>query len=229
MSFWLRNIVLAGILIVLAYLLFDNQEALFSIAEQGAEESSAILTSEASDDATQSPVKKPKQKATSKKSNNAAADGLSRFYASINPDMNTKGPRIRNNVVFLPDPSGNLVKILEARKMVTRPYRKSWQGNTESRAFRTGQTILQKLSEYANQEGLEIIWWLNRDFIIKGPFRIEKNILETSFQLGRSVEGHFENGIKVFFCYRHRTLVFIDVPIDYLTAECKMLQSKSGY
>ncbi len=32
MSFWLRNIVLASILIVLAYLLFDNQEALFSMA-----------------------------------------------------------------------------------------------------------------------------------------------------------------------------------------------------
>jgi hypothetical protein len=227
MSFWLRNIVLAAILIVLAYLLFDNQEALFSMAEQGAEEGSDLIAGDSS--STQSPVKNPTPKTSNKKSSNAAADGLSRFYASINPDMSSKGPKVRNNIVFLPDPSGNLVKILEARKMVTRPYRKSWHGNVESRAFRTGQTILQKLTEYANQEGLEIIWWLNRDFIIKGPFRIEKNILETSFQLGRSVEGHFENGIKVFFCYRHRTLVFIDDPIDYLTAECTILQSKSGY
>jgi len=227
MSFWLRNIVLASILIVLAYLLFDNQEALFSMAEQGAEEGSVLLASDGS--STQSPVNKPIKKASSKKSSNAAADGLSRFYASINPDMNSKGPKIRNNIVFLPDPSGNLIKILEARKMITRPYRKSWEGNTESRPFRKGHTILQKLTEYANNEGLEIIWWLNRDFVIKDPFRIEKNILETSFQLGRSVEGHFENGIKVFFCYRHRALVFIDEPIDYLTDECKMLHSKSGY
>jgi len=227
MSFWLRNIILASILIVLAYLLFDNQEALFSMAEQSAEEGSALLASD--DSSKPSSEIEPKKRASIKKSNNAAADGLSRFYASINPDMNSKGPRIRNNVVFLPDPPGNLVNILEARKLVTRPYRKSWQGNTESRPFRKGHTILQKLTEYANQEGLEIIWWLNRDFIIKDPFRIEKNILETSFQLGRSVEGHFENGVNIFFCYRHRALVFIDEPIDYLTDECKVLQSKSGY
>jgi len=225
MNFWLRNIALAGILLVLAYLLFDNQNALFSIAEQGAEEGSALISDVTSE--TTAPAKPTKF--TKKKSTNAAADGLSRFYASINPDMNSKGPKIRNNIVFLPDPSGNLVKILEARKMVTRPYRKSWQGNVEARPFRTGQTILQKLTEYANTEGLEIIWWLNRDFIIKDPFRIEKNILETSFQLGRSVEGHFENGLKVYFCYRHRAIVFIDEPIDYLTDECTMLQSKSGY
>ncbi|MCJ8320711.1 MAG: toxin co-regulated pilus biosynthesis Q family protein [Colwellia sp.] len=227
MSFWLRNIVLASILIVLAYLLFDNQEALFSMAEQGAEEGSALLASDKS--SVQTSEKKPIEKASIKKSGNAAADGLSRFYASINPDMNSKGPKIRNNIVFLPDPSGNLIKILEARKMITRPYRKSWQGNTESRPFRKGHTILQKLTEYANQEGLEIIWWLNRDFVIKDPFRIEENILDTSFQLGRSVAGHFENGIAVFFCYRHRALVFIDEPIDYLTDECSILQSKSGY
>ncbi len=223
MNFWLRNIVLAGILLILAYLLFDNQDALFSIAEQSAEDGSALISDGNSAD------KAKTSKLTSKKSTNAAAEGLSRFYASINPDMNSKGPKIRNNVVYLPDPSGNLVKILEARKMVTRPYRKSWQGSVESRPFRKGHTILQKLTEYANTEGLEIIWWLNRDFVIKDPFRIEKSILETSYQLGRSVEGHFENGVKVFFCYRHRTLVFIDEPIDYLTDECTLLKSKSGY
>lgn len=225
MNFWLRNIALSGILLVLAYLLFDNQEALFSIAEQGAEEGSALIS-----DVTPETTAPPKPTTfTKKKSTNAAADGLSRFYASINPDMTAKGPKIRNNIVFLPDPSGNLVKILEARRMVTRPYRKGWQGNVESRPFRKGQTMLQKLTEYANSEGLEIIWWLNRDFIIKDPFRIEKNILETSYQLGRSVEGHFENGVKVFFCYRHRALIFIDESIDYLTDECILLKSKSGY
>ena len=220
MNFWLRNIILAAILIVLGYLLFDNRDVLFSLAEQSAEEGTALLSSD--EPATKGITTQPK-------SNNAAADGLSRFYASINPDMNTKGPKIRNNIVFLPEPSGDLVKILEAKKMVTRPYRRSWEGNIESRPFRKGQTLLQKLTEYADKEGLDIIWWLNRDFVIKDPFRVEKNILETSFQLGRTVAGHFENGLNVFFCYRHRTLVFIDEPIDYLTEECQMLQSKNGY
>jgi hypothetical protein len=223
MNFWLKHITLLVLLAVLAYLLLDNREVLSSIVKQATEKNSSLISDNNSDAISILP------NVSLEKSTNAAADGLSRFYASINPDINTKGPRTRNNVVYLPTPSGNLMNRLEAKKTVTRPYQKSWQGNVKSRPFRTGFTILQKLTEYASSEGIEIIWWLNRDFIIKDPFRIEKNILETSFQLGRSVEGHFKNGLNVFFCYRQRTIVFIDEPIAYLNDECLMLESKSGY
>ena len=223
MNFRLKHITLLGLLAAIAYLLLDNRELMFSIVNQPTEKNSPLISDKNAKDISILP------NVSLKKSTNPAADGLSRFYASINPDINTKGPRTRNNVVYLPAPAGNLVTILEAKKTVTRPYQKSWQGDVKSRPFRTGFTILQKLTDYASNEGIEIIWWLNRDFIVKDPFRIEKNILETSFQLGRSVEGHFKNGLHVYFCYRQRTIVFIDEPTAYLNDECSMLESKSGY
>ena len=83
------------------------------------------------------------------KSKNAAAEGLSRFYANLHGSDNEDGPQIRNNVVYLSDPDGDIIELLEARRLVTRPLRKNWKSPVESRPFRKGQTLLQKLSEYA--------------------------------------------------------------------------------
>ncbi len=217
MKFWLRNIILIVILAALAYLFYLNKDLLLSFDEQVMVDDTAI---------TEDGVSPKKKK---KKSTNAAAEGLSRFYASINPSMNKKGPKIKNNVVYLPEPQGDLINILEARRMVTRPYRKNWRGSIQSRPFRQGETLFQKLSEFASQEGLELIWWLNRDFIVKDPFRINKNILATSFQVGKAVEGHFQNGMSIYFCYQHRALVMIEDTHDYLNRECQPLRSRKDF
>jgi len=117
-----------------------------------------------------------------------------------------------------------LVKILQAREMVVRPYRKNWRGTKSSRPFRKGETLYQKLAEYSSGDGLEVIWWLNKDFIVKDPFRIDKNILKTAKQIGQAVAGHFQEGINSYFCYRQRTLVFINEPLKYLEEECILLK-----
>ena len=242
MGFWIRNIFFAVILIGLAYTFFANQDLLLSL--------SASIEQEASTKTVEfkkvTPKPTPKTNTTSatgttniakniqyqqsKKSTNAAAEGLSNFYAKIyGDDIGNKGPKIQNNIIFLPDPDGNLVEILQAREMVVRPYRKGWQGTTASRPFRKDQTLYQKLVEYAEQDDLKIIWWLNKDFIIKDAFRIEKNILKTAYQIGEAVSGHFPEGISSYFCYRQRTLVFISEAPKYLNKECLLLKSKNAY
>jgi hypothetical protein len=223
MSFWIRNIIFGFVLIALAFLLFDNQEILFPASEEESVVAEDIAVVNPSDKATM--VKKPTS--TIKKNKNAAADGLSRFYANLHGDDNSSGPKIRNNIVYLQDPKGDIVKLLEARRMVTRPLRSNWRGTNENHPFRLGETLFQKLSEYANDEGLEVIWWLNRDFLVKDPFRINKEIIKTAYQVGKAVEGHFREGIKVYFCNQQRALVLIDLDIPYLNEECILLPVKS--
>lgn len=219
MLFWLRNIVIALLLIGLAWAFFANQEYLLSL-----DGSLGTIEASATDDSTSSSAAKYQQ---ATKDNNAAAEGLSNFYAKIyGSGLDEKGPKIRNNIIFLPDPQGDLVKTLQAREVVIRPYKKTWQGTTASRPFRTGETLYQKLAEYASEDGLEVIWWLNRDFVIKDPFRIEKDILKTAYQIGEAVAGHFHEGIASYFCYRQRTLVFINEAPDYLDEECIALKDK---
>jgi len=212
MGFWIRNAILAIVLIGLAVAFFLNKDLLLALDQEEAQTSTP--DAETSTDASKDSPKNQQEK----KKSNAAADGLSNFYAKIYGSK--KDRRIRNNIIYLPEPEGDLVKILQAREMVVRPYRKSWSGTTASRSFRKGETLYQKLYEYSADDGLEVIWWINRDFIVKDPFRIDKNILKTARQIGNAVAGHFPEGINSYFCYRQRTLVFVNEPLTYLNDEC---------
>lgn len=234
MNFWLRNIILGVFLTVLAWLFFANQDFLLSLdASLGNTEENSIQTTETVVDSSPKEVvveSKTSLYQQGRSSGNAAADGLSKFYANLHGDMEGKGPKIRNNIVYLPDPKGDLAKLLQAREMVVRPYNKNWQGSIESRPFRTGETLNQKLVEYSEKDGIDLIWWLNRDYVVKDPFRVEKDILKTTFQVAKAIEGHFESGLSIFFCYRQRAVVVIEsAPQPFLDEECILLASENPY
>lgn len=237
MGFWIRYIVFGVVLAIAAYLLLINQGIISTIAETflGEDEVVEVVDGEKSDTLTSEDATQPAEENTEvpakkvkKKSSNAAADGLSRFYASINPSSDGSGPRIRDNIVYLPEPKGNLKNLLEARKKTTTPLRKNWRGDKDARPFRVGETLYQKLSEYASEQGIEVMWRLDRDFLIKDPFRINKDVLKTAFQIGKAVEGHFQDGISIYFCYNQRSLVLISGENGYLEAECSLLSNKQS-
>tara|TARA_R110000737_G_scaffold982_4_gene2835 strand:+ start:897 stop:1583 length:687 start_codon:yes stop_codon:yes gene_type:complete len=223
MNFWLRNIILGAILIGLASALLLNKELLFSLSQDAADDIVAKTADLHHEEQAKSTAVEPEIEVTlPKKSKNAAADGLSRFYANLH-GIDEKGPKIRNNIVYLPDPKGDLAEVLAARRLITRPLRQNWTGKTESHPFRLGETLFQKLSEYAQDNSLEVIWWLNRDFLVKDAFRVNKNIITTSYQVGKAIEGHFENGLSIYFCYQERAIVLIEYDIPYLVNECLLL------
>ena len=232
MNFWLRNIILGLLLTVLAWGFFANQDFLLSLdGSLGKVDQSALSNS------VTSVTPLPQQAKSSaadyqqgRTSTNAAAIGLSKYYANLRGDMDGKGPKIRNNIVYLPEPKGDLTKLLQAREMMVRPYKKNWQGSIESRPFRRGETLNQKLAEYSDKDGIDLIWWLNRDYVVKDPFRIEKDILKTSFQVAKAIEGHFESGLSIFFCNRQRAIVIIEsAPQPFLDEECILLASENSY
>jgi len=220
MGFWIKNIIFGCILIVLAYLFFDNQDLLKSL---GQETASPVKTTLIKDPITVSysdhnPIK-------DKKIENNAANGLSKFYANINADTNVDKPTIRKNIVYLPKPRGDLELLLDTRQEVVKPYLQSWQGTVESRPFRLGETIYQKLAEYAQKENLKVFWRLNRDYVVKDAFRINKSILKLALQLGQGINGHFQNGVSIYFCYQSRSLVVIEGEKNYLNERCVLLKA----
>lgn len=226
MKFFLKIIIIGAILVALAGALWLNQDLLFSFNQtdtSGKPIGKTDIHHQQSIEPDAEKVAQESKVTIPKKSSNAAADGLSRYYANLYGDMDDDKPKIRNNIVYLPTPQGDLEKILEAKRLITRPLKRNWIGKTQSHPFRKGETLFQKLSEYANDNGLEVIWWLNRDFLVKDAFRVNKNIITTAFQVGKAVEGHFENGLSIYFCYQQRTIVLIEYSIDYLGNECMLL------
>jgi hypothetical protein len=232
MNFWLRNIILAILLTALAAGFLANQDFLLSLDGSlgEADESTMQNTQSTLNTAPKKPQSKAPKFQQGRTSTNAAAVGLSKFYANLHGDMNGKGPKVRNNIVYLPDPTGDLAKILQAREMVVRPYKKNWRGSIESRPFRLGETLNQKLTEYTEKDGIDLIWWLNRDYVVKDAFRIEKDILKTAFQVAKAIEGHFESGLSIFFCNRQRAIVVIEsAPHPFLDEECISLAGENPY
>jgi hypothetical protein len=232
MNFWLRNIILGTILSALAYAFIANQDLLLSIdgpiSKVNAKEQ---LPPPAPDpNADKSDEKKEKPKVASPTSGNSAADGLSRMYANLHGDMGKNGPQIRNNIVYLPPIQGDLTKILKAREMMVRPFNNNWKGNNELRRFTKGDTLIQKLVEYTKKEDVELLWWLERDFVVKNPFRVDKNLLVTVYQTAKSVEGHFPSGLSIFFCPKQRSVAVIESgPHEFLDKECMLLKSEKPY
>ena len=232
MNFWLRNLILGFFLAALAWAFFANQDFLLSLdGSLGKVDESTIASSnEAIDSAPKKASSSKNEYQQGRNSTNAAAVGLSKFYANLHGDMDGKGPKIRNNIVYLPDPKGDLEKLLQEREMVVRPYKKNWLGSIESRPFRRGETLNQKLAEYTEKDGIDLIWWLNRDYVVKDPFRIEKDILKTTFQVAKAIEGHFESGLSIFFCNRQRAIVVIEsAPQPFMDEECILLRSENPY
>ena len=226
MGFWIRNIIFGCILATLAYFFFANQDLLLSFGnDTGASASTPVQKL----DTLAEPQVKEKASAEPQKKENKAATGLSKFYANINGDPNVKTPTIRNNIVYLPEPEDDLELLLDARKKVVRPYPKNWQGSIDSRPFRLGETIHEKLAEYAKEEKLSVFWRLNRDYVVKDAFRINKTILKTALQLGQGINGHFQNGVSIYFCYSSRSIVVIEGTKSYLDERCSLLKSNSRY
>ena len=56
---------------------------------------------------------------------------------------------------------------------------------------------------------------------------INKDIIDTAYQVGLAIEGHFQNGLFSYFCHQQRALVFIDKERSYLNEECIKLPRKS--
>jgi len=218
--FWIRSFIFVICLGGLAYYLLANNEELLKLLDMQSQSSSSV--SEKDETSEKAVVEPPQQSRRPINADNSAAQGLSRFYANLHGGFGEEA-KIRNNVVFLPDPDDNLKEILTAKAMVTRPLKRTWRGYTEARPFRKGETLFQKLSEYAEKEGLEVIWWLNRDLIVKDPFRINKELLHTAYLIGNTIQGHFPDGVTSYFCNKQRTIVIVEKDIEYLKEDCLLL------
>lgn len=212
MGFWIRNILIGCILAVLAYFFFVNKELLMSFGDSSKTETTM---------ASSTPKKEEKE--------NSAAKGLSKFYANINADTDVDKPTIRNNIVYLPAPKGDLELLLNNRMKVVKPYVQQWKGTTKSRPFRLNETLSGKFSEYATEDKLKVFWRLKRDYVVKDAFRINKSILKTALQLSQGISGHFQNGVSVYFCYQSRALVFIEGTKSYLDERCSLLKRRDNY
>ncbi|WP_213610626.1 toxin co-regulated pilus biosynthesis Q family protein [Pseudoalteromonas sp.] len=154
-----------------------------------------------------------------KQTTNAAAEGFSRFYASIRNRINTD----KNNnkfVIQLDKPDLSLDRALNQRSFVVKPMPLNWSGKTGPRRFQRDETLRTVLTQYADNEGVKLLWYLDKDYVVKDHFRIDGSFNSALYRVSRSINDDFENEVYAFFCPKQRAAVITELPSEFVRSNC---------
>ena len=157
------------------------------------------------------------------KTSNAAAQGLSQFYESFRNRVSDRDTERDQYVINLGKPTFPLDDALAQRGLVVKPSSPSWTGESTPRRFESGGTLKDVLANYARKEGIELFWYLERDYVVKHNFRVDSNFVSALYQVGRAINDDFEFEVYTFFCPNHRAAVVTQKPSHFVRTNCRRL------
>jgi hypothetical protein len=157
------------------------------------------------------------------KTTNAAAQGLSQFYESFRNRVNERNTERDQYVINLGKPTFPLDDALAQRGLVVKPSSPSWTGELAARRFESGGTLKSVMANYAREEGIELFWYLERDYVVKHNFRVDSNFISALYQVGRAINDDFEFEVYTFFCPNYRAAVITENPSHFVRNNCRRL------
>lgn len=96
-------------------------------------------------------------------------------------------------------------------------------GMLQNRSFGTGSHLSKVINDYAQNEGLVVIWDLPQDFVVKSGFQISDTIAGTLKTLRGSIKHNFAEPIHVLLCPEKRSLIVTMQAPDSLDKYCTVL------
>ena len=88
------------------------------------------------------------------------------------------------------------------------------------RSFKAGNTLREAITRYAEQEGMQVIWDLDQDFIIKYQFQMDNTIVGSLSAIASAIDANFEAEVGTFVCPDQRTLVVTAEITPFLKNNC---------
>lgn len=101
-----------------------------------------------------------------------------------------------------------------------KPASKRWVGEHKYRSFKAGNTLREAITRYAQQEGMQVIWDLDQDFVIKYQFQMNNTIVGSLSDIAKAVDANFENGVGTYVCPQQRSLVVTQQETLFLKENC---------
>ncbi len=190
--FWLRHLALAFVLVAVAgILIFLRQGNSPDELPDGAPQEQSVST------------------------------GLSEFYREFR--MSATEPVDEPAGDFVLDIAGvdsNLDARLESMSVRTRPVEENWTGEHKNRSFKAGNTLREAITTYALAEGMQVIWNLDQDFVIKHRFQMDNTVAGSLAEIASGINSSFEGDVRVFLCSEQRSLVVSAEATPFLVDEC---------
>lgn len=190
MWFWIKHLLLAALLFILATIVMFKPELLYfkpdKLSEKGSE----------------------------------AVKGFTNFYSNIRSSFTDKDEDSADFVIELTDDHSNLVSLLQdrANRMVALP--ENWKGNEIDRRFRVGDTLKTVLTMQGRKEGVELFWVLSKDYKVKHYFQTDFSYISAIQEASQAISSDFEQPVQAYFCNVSRAVVLTDKIIPFLQQNC---------
>jgi uncharacterized protein YukE len=157
----------------------------------------------------------------------SAAQNFTNFYEQIRYSLDASKDRAKEYIIDLPDTSDQLTDTLRERTNTVPPLAAQWTGNSVQRKFSAGSKIRDEMSGFADAEGVELIWTLPRDYIVKHYFHSEGNYLEALRDIAAAIAPDFQTPVLVFLCPKERAAVITDKNNPFLDNNCTHLNAEA--
>ena len=156
---------------------------------------------------------------------NPVAKGVAKFYAEVRQAVKPGSTRLDDYTIELPDSIQSVSDRLEERAMKVEPASPTWQGKIKKRTFNENDTMKTALENFARAEGVEIIWDLKYDYIIKNHFSERGNLKSLVDKVSRVVATDYSGTVYSHFCPKERSLVISDKKDPYIEQACVTTKS----
>lgn len=192
--FWARHIGLAAIIVMVAFAVFFIRQEQRNVEQpEGA------------------PVKRN------------IATGLSNFYRDFR--QSSKKPitdGVGDFTIELAPSEEPLEARLQSMSSDLKPVIPGWSGEHKFRTFEAGSTLRNAISNYAQQEGMQVVWDLNEDFVVKHQFQMDDNMMGSIADIAKAIDSNFNGTVTGYFCPKQRSLVITTDESEYLRNECRV-------
>ncbi|MEO9946813.1 toxin co-regulated pilus biosynthesis Q family protein [Paraglaciecola sp.] len=190
--FWLKHLMLAvSILVIAGIVLYLQQTNLNTVRPEGHTGHKSIETN------------------------------MSNFYADYR--LSSRHPReedLGDFVIEVNTSETPLSERLQKMESLQKPISGRWVGEHKHRTFKVGSTLRSAITNFAESEGMQVIWELERDFIVKHHFQLDDSILGSLNMIATAIDAEFDGEVKAYMCPKQRSLVITAKANDYLTREC---------
>jgi hypothetical protein len=200
MWFWIKHLMAAVVLLGLAFVLLFKPELIHF-----------------NPDAAVDPKKTAKT---------SAAKEFTNFYEQLRYSLDATVDSSKEYVIKLKDTSDSLTSTLASRTNTVPALDGNWQGSETNRQFTTGSKIRDQMAGFATAEGIELIWTLPKDYVVKHYFESGGDYLSSLKDIVAAISPDFETPLLAYFCPKERAAVVTDKPNPFLQDNCRLINGE---
>jgi hypothetical protein len=156
---------------------------------------------------------------------------MAKFYEDFGMVSDTQiEEKYGENVIPLGAPSvalgDQITSIQRASPSASQNQDFNWRGSYEVRAFSVDNTLMESATGFVQNEGMDLIWHLNQEFIVSHRFLSENTVAGMLNEIAGAIDSNFLATVKVHYCEDQRVMVITDQQDPTLEEICTLVSRR---